>query len=154
MKRVLATLSALAASTIIANAGQAIWSQTPEWTVKGNTDGWCSASTYYPSDEHSITIGLGSESGWSLFVGGVQSIPGHRYKVAMMATNGASGTFMGEGLNNGIVVFRHITPTTVVNLAEARGLTIQGLGSFSLKGSMRAIRDVMECYDAMTGKTL
>lgn len=151
MRNLLTALALLATSTTV-NAGQALWSQSPTWEVIGNTEGWCKAATHYPGTGKSLEIGLNSD-GWKLFIGGVSAIPGDIYTVALAATNGASGTIVGTGLTDTSVVFDRITPRTIANLAAAQAIHIQGLdGPFSLKGSMRAISDTIDCFRAMTGE--
>lgn len=151
MRKLLISLLIIA-STVTAQAKQATWKQLPLWTVLGDADGpYCSAYSMY-RDGTTIHIGR-TTAGWTLLLQGVQSTPGQTYRVGM-ATSGAVGVLYGEGVGDNVVRFDDLSLATVKSLALTPRLAIVGLGNFNMKGSLQAIVETAECYNAVSGRQI
>lgn len=147
MLRLLTTLL-IAASSTTAQAKVALWSNTPSWQIVGDAQmGWCTATSSYRNGM-SLHIAK-NKAGWNFSVSGTGAVVGQIYST-MLATKYSAGTLDGVSTLPGQVIFGQISRSTLANLALAPKIYIQGLGVFQLNGSAEAVKQVNECYNALT----
>lgn len=133
-----------------ANAAIAKWSSNDTWSVYGDTvHKSCLALNVY-SNGRDISIGRDGD-GWSIIIGRVSNAPGSLADVAMVTDKGAAGFLLGVGLANNAVAFRSIDPSSLAAFMNAGSVTIEGIGTYSMAGSVVAAKSVLECYKAMQG---
>lgn len=131
------------------HAAQALWEKQQKWTIIGDASRqWCLAEGNYPDG---VTFRIArSNSGWNFSIDGVRAEVGQKYDVAM-ATSRNSGVLTGVGTTPTQVTFPGINTETMVELATARSIYIQGLGKYNLPGSYKAMQATYDCWKAMTG---
>lgn len=138
---VTAALSALMMATS-AHAGGGNWN-----LIADPGHQFCQTIGHY-SDGTKISFSEGID-GWNLIIGGVASRPRQQYKVYIRFSNGRGGYFYGTGSDQtqGVVFFPALTLATVVEMAKARSITVEGLGKFGMPGSRAAIMRVHDCWN-------
>lgn len=149
MKRLLTALLISAAAIAPAYATQAKWRDMERWSVVGDPAvPYCSSYAYFPGTGNAIYISLNPQ-GWSIGISGQIVVPGTTY-TARVSTKNKYGTLVGTAVTSEGVKFPGIPFETIKELANAPFLKIEGIGKFSMKGSMEAIIETAGCYKALT----
>lgn len=132
-----------------AHSAQAKWSEVKGWTIIGDTDvRACWARTLF---EDGIVLSIGFGRSATLSITGVNAKAGDTYRVAVVASTGASGILEAVSPLDGGVVFRGLNKNTVRTLASASSIYIEGLGRYNLYGSKAAMLEAWTCFEALSG---
>ena len=133
-----------------AHAKQATWKQLQHWKIVGDADvPYCGGFSMF-KDGTVIHMSL-NPGGWNFAIQGVAATPGAAYNVTV-ATTDTTGVLQGEGLSGGNgVLFKGMAPSSIAHLAVTPKLYIQGLGTFNMKGSYKAVLEILDCYKAISG---
>lgn len=156
MKRILAAAAALLAIATAqpAAAKSGTWAVTRSgWTITGDTEArMCTMRAYF--DTSIITIGYAADDDvWALSFSGTDAFNGERdIRTRIRASNGTIWNLPGGvAINNGVVMYAGLTTGFVRSLAATRGIDVQNFGRFNMRGSAEAMRETIDCADAMLG---
>lgn len=133
-----------------AHAQRAKWDDVGDWEIYGGTnDKVCIAITHYVAGDTYLSIGVGHND-VSLMIDSprvVGAVGSHR-EHNVMVSSGEMGSFSGIITDEGTISFRDLPKDTIMLMARADSIIIQGLGHFSLADSAGAMRSTMECFIA------
>ncbi|MER9436672.1 hypothetical protein NKJ04_17415 [Mesorhizobium sp. M0618] len=144
----LAMLAILTSFSFPVQAKVATWEQVGNWSVFGSTN---SNSCYATVEYHSgrtLMIAF-SKDMTSFMIMGLQVNPGQTYKAVVTASTGAAGVMEAFAGDAQSVAFMDVNQETIKALANSRDIYIQGLGTFELTGSKRAMASAWHCYEAL-----
>lgn len=152
MRKFIISLLITAAAVAPAYATQAKWKDMERWSVVGDPAvPYCSSYAYFPSTGNAIYISLNPQ-GWSIGISGQIVVPGTTY-TARVSTKNKYGTLVGTAVTSEGVKFPGIPFETIKELANAPFFKIEGIGKFSMKGSMEAIIETAACYKTLVQAT-
>lgn len=149
MRTLITALAASLALAAPAAAKEALWSRVGNWEIRGDTKtGVCHAKVGFTTG-HIMMIFFAPDETVSLSVIGVPADNGRVYEVAVMADDGNFGSFDGVGVGGGAILFTGLNKSAVRSLARAKNIAIQGIGSFSLNGSKKAMAEAWNCMETL-----
>ena len=111
----------------------------------------CMASTTYPQGGDKIILGI-DMNGWFLSIVSPtmqKIVEGDTYKLPDFTSLSTSGTYYGKAINSQQVVIENLTYDDLYSWAQAKWITIVGLGKYNLKGSKEAMIEMKACGDAL-----
>lgn len=135
---------------------EALWKRTQYWDIKGDYSGYCRAESVFPSGMI-VNIGLENGEGWKLSLYQSKSIPmevGKQHTIDVTLTGKTTNntyTLTGIAFDQHGIKFPNLVGRFVADFSYAPSIKIGDWGLFSLKGSMEAIEETMNCFKALTG---
>lgn len=146
-----ALLTALAASVALATpaaAKDALWGRVGNWEIRGDTNGVCYARTAYTSG-HQMLIMFGPDDSAALSILNVPAVDGRTYQIGVLTDDGNFGTFEGVGVSGAAILFNNLNRSAIRSLANAKNVLLQDIGTFSLKGSRKAMAEAWTCMETL-----
>ena len=150
MKHLLATIAISLALIGSPHSETALWEKVGNWDVHGHTDTHSCSTTARYDTGRSLSIFFRPDQ-TALTISGLVVVPGTVYEAIIVASSGEAGVLKAVALSDSTVAFRHINLNTIAALALANSIFIQGLGTFELTGSRRAMASAWEWYEALNG---
>lgn len=135
-------------------AATGIWAEFDGWTVYGDTDNRsCAAVADYLTGRQMMIMFFDNDQGrviTSIAISGIQVREGRNYDVFIHASTGERGILKAIASANNTIIFLDVNENTIRALANARDITIQGLGTFELTGSKKAMASAWQCFEMLT----
>ena len=146
--------ASLALSAPEAKAAPALWYEGDGWTVEGDYAGYCMATAGWTTGQY-MGVSLSKVNGWTMFFRSDTAVPlvvGGPVAAQMITSTGIRYNLNGTAIGPTSVSFGLLTADFVKSLALSRSVTIKDVGTFGMKGSMKAILKTVDCFRAITGK--